>query len=341
MLQRFAVVMMCLITIGTLSAQTADNTKPYHNPSFMNPSEQTISQLYIQDWDADFVYISDTLKAYFPDFYHRLCGKFTEMGIPFGELEGTQDIWCRDYMPVQIAPETFVGYIYSPDYLQSNESAYPKHPELAHLRCCDLITKQEEVWRNNKLAYKLIGTDIVLDGGNVVLAGDFVLLTDKIYSENNCQSSQEKENLLKKIQEAFQRKPIIIPWQPKGDDVYGHTDGMVKAMPSLSSRPNLMISPLFKYERDSLHKALDKYFTLNEIAFSERGKNFAKYAWAYINFLQVGHKILVPSFGLPCEPSIMEQIRGFYPDCIVDSIEMREIADQGGALHCITWNIKK
>lgn len=46
------------------------------------------SSAAIQDWDTDFVYISDMLKQVYPQFYSRLCDKFTEMGIPFGELEG-------------------------------------------------------------------------------------------------------------------------------------------------------------------------------------------------------------------------------------------------------------
>ena len=329
MFHKFGIILMGLISIGMISAKTTRIMETKIHPS------------RIQDCDTDFVYISDKLKEYFPDFYRHLCVKFTEMDIPFAELKGTKDIWCRDYMPVQIAPDTFVGYQYAPDYLKSEESTYPKRLELAHLRCCDVLTNQQEVWEKNGLTYKLIPTDIILDGGNVVLADDFVVLTDKIYAENKCQSLQDNEKLLNKIREAFQRTPIIIPWQKKGDDEYGHTDGMVKAMPALSSQSNLMISPLFKYERDSLHKELDKNFTLNEIAFSERGTNFEKYAWAYINFLQVGNKILVPSFGLPCEPSVMGQIRNLYPNCIVDSIEMREIADHGGALHCITWNIRK
>ena len=86
---------------------------------------------------------------------------------------------------------------------------------------------------------------------------------------------------------------------------------------------------------------LNTLFDIKEILFDVRGKDFEKYAWAYINFLQVGNKILVPSLGLPCEESVMNQIRQYFPNCIVDSIEMREVVDEGGALHCITWNIKK
>ena len=136
-------------------------------------------------------------------------------------------------------------------------------PQFAHLKCSDIITGQDEVWKKNGFRYNLISSDIILDGGNAVIAGKRVILTDKINSEKK------------------------------------------------------------------------------EILFDVRGKDFEKYAWAYINFLQVGNKILVPSLGLPCEESVMNQIRQYFPNCIVDSIEMREVVDEGGALHCITWNIKK
>ena len=29
------------------------------------------------------------------------------------------------------------------------------------------------------------------------------------------------------------------------------------------------------------------------------------------------------------------------PDCVVRGFRMRDIASKGGALHCITWNIKR
>lgn len=181
----------------------------------------------------------------------------------------------------------------------------------------------------------------MLDGGNAVAAGKYIILTDKIYAENNCFTANQKKELRDKIKSISGLKPIILPWTPKGDDVYGHSDGMVKPLPHSTYEDAVLISPLFKKERDKLSKELSLYLNIKEIVFDVRGKDFERYAWAYINFLQVGNKILVPSFGLPCENSILSQIRQFFPECIVDTIEMREIANQGGALHCITWNIKK
>ena len=147
--------------------------------------------------------------------------------------------------------------------------------------------------------------------------------------------------LINKIESIFGLTPTILSWRPKDDDIYGHSDGVVKPLPMLSQKETIMISPLFKNEREQLYKDLNTLFDIKEILFDVRGKDFEKYAWAYINFLQVGNKILVPSLGLPCEESVMNQIRQYFPNCIVDSIEMREVVDEGGALHCITWNIKK
>ena len=38
-------------------------------------------------------------------------------GIPLRTIPGTQDIWCRDYMPIQVAEDRFVQFRYAPDYL--------------------------------------------------------------------------------------------------------------------------------------------------------------------------------------------------------------------------------
>ena len=30
-----------------------------------------------------------------------------------------------------------------------------------------------------------------------------------------------------------------------------------------------------------------------------------------------------------------------FPDCEIHQIEMAEVAEEGGALHCISWNIRR
>ena len=36
----------------------------------------------------------------------------------------------------------------------------------------------------------------------------------------------------------------------------------------------------------------------------------------------------------------LQQIQDFYPDCIVIQVQgCEELARDGGALHCVTWNV--
>ena len=51
-------------------------------------------------------------------------------------------------------------------------------------------------------------------------------------------------------------------------------------------------------------------------------------------------KIIVPTFGIPEDKQALKYIRKANPGCVVRGFRMRDIAKEGGALHCITWNIK-
>ena len=48
----------------------------------------------------------------------------------------------------------------------------------------------------------------------------------------------------------------------------------------------------------------------------------------------------MPSFGIAEDRQALEYVKNAFPDCDVCQIRMRDIAAKGGALHCITWNIK-
>ena len=54
--------------------------------------------------------------------------------------------------------------------------------------------------------------------------------------------------------------------------------------------------------------------------------------WAYINYLQVGNKIIVPTFGIDEDKQALKYIRDANPGCVVRGFRMRDIAKNGGAL---------
>ena len=63
------------------------------------------------------VYFSALLPEACPVTYKGLVEVLDRHGVPHSLLEGTRDIWCRDYMPVQMTDHEFVSFDYHPDYL--------------------------------------------------------------------------------------------------------------------------------------------------------------------------------------------------------------------------------
>ena len=86
---------------------------------------------------------------------------------------------------------------------------------------------------------------------------------------------------------------------------------------------------------------LEEYgFEVTEMLFDVPNPN-KDFNWAYINYLEVGNKIIVPTFGIPEDKQALRYIKAANPDSIVRGFRMRDIARNGRALHSITWNIKK
>ena len=97
----------------------------------------------------------------------------------------------------------------------------------------------------------------------------------------------------------------------------------------------------FPEEADEIISRLETVgFEVIEMLFDVPNPN-RDYNWAYINYLEVGNKIIVPTFGIPEDKQALKYIREANPDSIVRGFRMRDIARSGGALHCITWNIRR
>lgn len=283
---------------------------------------------------TDFVYISDKLKEFYPGTYKRLVKLFDKMEIEWAEVKGTKDIWIRDYMPIQIAEDRFLVYKYDPDYLKQTGKKY--------------LTNSHTIYKKVLDHYYWQDINITLDGGNVVSASAYYgsmnrILTDKVFSENG--KEPYDPDFCEYLRKALHSDIIILPWtcddsKDANADVYGHADGMVR----WTGNDNILMSNIRDFnpeEADEIINRLEEAgFCVTEMLFDVPNPN-KDYNWAYINYLEVGNKIIVPTFGIPEDKQALTYIRELNPGSIVQGFRMREIAKNGGALHCITWNIKK
>ena len=163
----------------------------------------------LPDSETNTVYLSGLLPARHPVLCRALKTIFNTEKVSWHYLHNTKDIWCRDYMPLQIHAKSFLRYRYYPDYMRG---------QYEHL-VTDIDTVQGIAFRPNQMKR----TDYVLDGGNVVHHRHVACTTDKIYREN---ADVERQDLRRSLGTMLGVKLIVVPTEPY--DAIGHADGMLR-----------------------------------------------------------------------------------------------------------------
>ena len=84
----------------------------------------------ITDNQTNKIYFAANLGEVCPKLWASIHNALTTRNIRHGMLRNPNYIWCRDYMPIQIADDNFVSFHFHPDYL-ANDKRYQKY------LCCD------------------------------------------------------------------------------------------------------------------------------------------------------------------------------------------------------------
>ena len=226
------------------------------------------------------------------------------------EILETKDIWVRDFMPFLLDDGRPMSYVYDPDYLKDDKYSGTR-TEISPLK--------------NHI-------NLIIDGGNFIRLADKAIMTDKIFKENPSKTKAEIIEAIK--QKCALNELIIIPKQPY--DMLGHSDGMVRWIDENSVLVN-DFSNESKSFNDRLVRALKKHGL--KIKFMKYGDGFFSKTrdWgAYLNFIKIKDILIVPVYGIDDDDVAVEQIKKIYSDCGVETINLSEIIELGGALHCIT-----
>ena len=256
-------------------------------------------------------------------------------------LELTRDIWARDYMPIQIGINEFVGFEYCPDYLY-----------------CDgyinTITNQARVCAC--MGIDVLHSGLILDGGNVVKTSRGVIMVDKVIRENK---HLRRVRVVDSLEKIFQTEVILLPWDR--EEIYGHADGIVREI----SHGKVLLTNYSRYSprlAKQFEHILSKRFDVEMLEFNVEKQH--SHNWCYINYLQIGNQLFLPQLTpmrldsrsqanskykfdylqtgkTVVEDEIaVERFRNLFPDCDIIPISCPRIVKDGGALNCISWNIK-
>ena len=289
-------------------------------PISMNVSKEKAAQLSTEQT----VYLSALLKTKYPDTCERLIQILEKHHIKYGFLEGTKDIWCRDYMPVQTKSGKLIQFKYEPSYLKKDNEWDESRSDV------------KEICRLNNIDAE--PSDINLDGGNVLICDDRAIISDRVFSENK---DWNREKLVEELGRLLECEIIIIP--AENDDMTGHADGMVRFVNRNTILGN-QLADEYKYWREGMQKVLEQYgLTYIDVPFfmPKDPKHPLSAVGVYVNYLEVNNLIVLPVFGRDEDEQVISIIKGIFPDRIIETIDYNEVAKEGGLLNCTTWVMSK
>lgn len=278
----------------------------------------------IVDNQTNFIYLADTLKLKYPKFCEDFQKVLKEAHIAFSFLPNTKDVWAVDYMPIQINENEFLQFRYHPDYL-THTIKWQKTISDTDLIC-------------EKIGLKTKKSNIILDGGNVIRNNNKVIMCDKIFLEN---PEIEFNKLIKQLEILFQvDKIIFIPTHPS--DKIGHADGILRFYDEQTVLLNQFSNEDRKFEIACKTSLKNAEIDFIEIPYNpyQNTKNIDA-TGIYINYLEVGSKIILPIFGNPEDDVAIKQFEILFPKHQILTLESSELAKDGGVLNCITWNVHK
>ncbi len=277
----------------------------------------------IPDYQTNFLYLADTLPRKYPAFYARFEKVLNHCGIHFQLLPGTKDVWAVDYMPVQLRQDRFVKFVYNPSYLQSKK-------QLKTISDVDAICGQT--------GFEPLRSSVVLDGGNVTKSRTKVIMTERIFSDN---PQYDRQALLKELQGLFEVEDIfILPQQPH--DFTGHADGMIRFV----DEQTVLVNDYQKEEKlfiKEFEEAIKKTgLDVIRIPYNPyHNKSYTQDNGDYINFLLMENAVIIPTFGIAEDEIVMRKFEQIFKGKTIATVEANELANDGGILNCISWNILK
>ncbi len=277
--------------------------------------------------DEQSVFMSELLKERYPETCNRLTKILEKHHIHYSFLKGTNDIWCRDYMPVQTPSGKLIQFKYDPSYLKGS-------PDLETTR-----SDIHEICMLNNIHAEF--SDINLDGGNVLICEDRAILSDRIFSEN---PNYEKESLVKELSRLLECEIIIIPsLRSKDEDFTGHADGMVRFVDRNTIVGNNHTQE-YIYWQEGIKKVLETYnltyIDMPCVIKSKDPKHPDSAIGIYVNYLELNNLIVLPIFGREEDKEAVAVLKKAFPNKAIETINYNDVALEGGLVNCTTWVIK-
>lgn len=318
---------ICLKLLGADSPKSRDYYYSHRKQdATQQPQEKTVYPSATSN-EGQTVYMSELLMDRHPQTCKNLLAILDRHHVNYAFLKGTKDIWCRDYMPVQLESGKLIQFRYEPSYLKGNKEWEESRSDV------------KDVCKKNNIKAEI--SDINLDGGNVLICDGRAILSDRVFGEN---PEYDKDTLVKELAQLLECEIIIIPsLRSKDEDFTGHADGMVRFVNRNTIVGNNRAEE-YKYWQDGMKKVLDTYnltyIDMPCVINKKDPKHPDSAIGIYVNYLEVNDLIVVPEFGFKEDKEAVAVLQKAFPDKQIETINYNDVALEGGLLNCTTWIVK-
>ncbi|MEX0980675.1 MAG: agmatine deiminase family protein [Bacteroidales bacterium] len=269
------------------------------------------------------MYFSSLFREWYPEIAGKVFRNLARHNIRYIEISGTKDIWCRDYLPVQVTKDRFIQFKYEPKYIRQHEKHLLTNPLLLYYQ---LDIDSGEL------------SNLIVDGGQVIKGNEIALVSERAQKYWNKLDKREFQDILLRLFEV--KDVIIIPSHP--EDFTGHLDGLVR----LVDDSTVLVSDV-KYQTESYQSRLREALGLFArriielpTGFNPNMHNKDSACGIYLNYLHVGNLILFPVFDLDTDDEAFAILKSVYSKNDIIKVNCADLAEEGGGiLNCVSWNV--
>lgn len=194
-----------------------------------------------------------------------------------------------------------------------------------------------------KVIHMILGIDMVKipliwDSGNLVTNGEIGFITEQILIDNK--KTHTENQITEIIKSELGIVPIYLPVAP--DDPFAHSDGYLAftkmdtlLVPNYSTKSRRKYLNYIHQVKTIVKKHISNIVEINEQPSNEIYNDIPSAKGNYLNFLQLGKEIYMPSFGTEELEKENSEILGKYGR--VKLLPSNDLARFGGLLHCISF----
>ena len=246
----------------------------------------------------------------------NLFSVLSDSGEEFTLFDGAKGIWERDYMPVRTKSGQYISFRYEPSYLKGYEEERTDYRK-------DVAPQFD---------LPVTYSDINLDGGNVVFSPSRTkaAISDRVFSEN---PDLDENTLLTELEKLLEAEIVIIP--SLKIDMTGHADGVVRFVNENTVLGNA--SPYKNGYEQKVKMSLKKH-GISCLDFPYFDSAGISAVGSYLNFLETDKHIFLPVFSDVQDETAVKRATEIFDKKIV-AVNINSIAEEGGVLNCISWEM--